>query len=93
MYDTHGMANLTLANLGLGYPQRDELTLLKDVLSRCETGPSHGTSKICSLLHSELGVQLPLHISLSRPVVLSTDQKQPFIEAFECAIKSSNIKP
>uniref|UniRef100_A0A093VED3 U6 snRNA phosphodiesterase n=1 Tax=Talaromyces marneffei PM1 TaxID=1077442 RepID=A0A093VED3_TALMA len=75
------------------YPRRDELAVLADVLSKCEAESNHGTSKICSLLYSELGVQLPLHVSLSRPVVLSTDQKQPFIEAFEHAIKASNTKP
>lgn len=87
------MDDLTLANFEPGYPRRDELTVLKNVLSKCETESSHDKSKICSLLHSELGVQLPLHISLSRPVVLTTDQKQPFLDAFERAIKASNTKP
>lgn len=84
---------LTLANIEPGYPRRDELTVLKDVLSKCETESSHGKSRICSLLHSELGVQLPLHVSLSRPVVLTTDQKKPFIEAVKHAIEASNTKP
>lgn len=87
------MDYLILAYLEPGYPRRDELTVLKHVLTKCETESSHDKTKICSLLHSELGVQLPLHVSLSRPVVLTTDQKQPFIEAFERAIKSSSTKP
>ncbi|EED16220.1 conserved hypothetical protein [Talaromyces stipitatus ATCC 10500] len=75
------------------YPRKDELIILEDILKKCETELAHGHSKIDTLLQSDLNVQLPLHVSLSRPVVLSTDQKQPFIEGFEHAIKESNTKP
>lgn len=36
-------------------------------------------NQIKSLLQDDLGVSLPLHISLSRPLVLTTDQKDTFL--------------
>ena len=48
---------------------------------------------INSLLRSDLGTQLPLHISLSRPVVLRTEQRQTFLESYQTAIQSSNVAP
>ncbi|CRG92028.1 U6 snRNA phosphodiesterase [Talaromyces islandicus] len=69
------------------YPQRDELAVLNTILAKC------GTPKaVHSLLRSDLGVQLPLHISLSRPVVLATEQKQPFTDDFERAVQESSAK-
>lgn len=67
--------------------------MLGDLLSKCKGRLSNIGSKVCSLLHSDLGVQLPLHISLSRPVVLATEQKQPFIEGFERAVQSLDTRP
>jgi hypothetical protein len=46
-----------------------------------------------SLLHSDLGAQLPLHISLSRPVVLRTEQRASFTERLETVIKTAHIPP
>ena len=50
-----------------------------------------GTLEIHSLLKSDLGAQLPLHISLSRPVVLTTDEKSTFSEVFENALQNANV--
>ena len=46
-----------------------------------------------SLLRSDLGAQLPLHISLSRPVVLRTEQRQSFMETYQTAIQTSHVPP
>ncbi|QKX54193.1 uncharacterized protein TRUGW13939_01277 [Talaromyces rugulosus] len=70
------------------YPQRNELDVLNDILTKCGTEKK----KVHTLLRSDLDVQLPLHISLSRPVVLETDQKQPFADAFERAVQESSAK-
>ncbi|KAJ5818189.1 hypothetical protein N7474_003780 [Penicillium riverlandense] len=59
-----------------------ELPLLADLID------SHH-----SLLHSDLGAQLPLHISLSRPVVLRTEQRASFTERLERVIKTAHIPP
>ncbi|KAJ5762971.1 hypothetical protein N7533_001652 [Penicillium manginii] len=48
-------------------------------------------STVHSLLHSDLGAQLPLHISLSRPVVLRTEQRASFTEALSKGVRSSGI--
>ncbi|KAJ5404267.1 hypothetical protein N7509_004138 [Penicillium cosmopolitanum] len=50
-------------------------------------------STVHSLLHSDLGAQLPLHISLSRPVILRTEQRASFTEAFSEGVRSSGISP
>ncbi|OQE26566.1 hypothetical protein PENSTE_c005G03679 [Penicillium steckii] len=48
-------------------------------------------ASIHSLLHTDLGAQLPLHISLSRPVILRNEQRAPFSETFAETINASNI--
>lgn len=45
-----------------------------------------------SLLHNDLGVSLPLHISLSRPLVLKTEQKDGFVPRIKQAITSSGAR-
>jgi hypothetical protein len=76
-----------------GYPSRSELTTLNGILAQCQANIDDGERQGHSLLQSDLGVQLPLHISLSRPVVLVTEQKQAFSERFEHAIQESEIRP
>lgn len=44
-----------------------------------------------NLLKSDLGAELPLHISLSRPIVLLTDQRQPFLDALTTAVKTCGV--
>jgi len=48
-------------------------------------------SKIVSLVTSPLGVPLPLHISLSAPLSLATDQRAPFIASLGNAV--SRVQP
>ncbi|KAL1985699.1 hypothetical protein VTN96DRAFT_7447 [Rasamsonia emersonii] len=75
------------------YPSRTELSVLDGILSQCKANLGDSERQIHSLLQSDLGVQLPLHISLSRPVVLVTEQKQPFSELFSHAIEESEVCP
>lgn len=46
---------------------------------------------IHSLLENDLGVSLPLHISLSRPLALKTEQKDDFLSRLQKVISESNI--
>ncbi|KAJ5641824.1 hypothetical protein N7490_005824 [Penicillium lividum] len=71
------------------YPSKEELFLLDDLIPNASS--SH--PKIQSLLHSDLGAQLPLHISLSRPVVLRTEQRNSFEESLQKKIVESQISP
>ncbi|GKZ36785.1 poly(U)-specific 3'-to-5' RNA exonuclease, partial [Aspergillus brasiliensis] len=73
------------------YPSKDELSILSDVIAQINNRLDGSTIQLHSLLHSDLGAQLPLHISLSRPVVLRTEQRQLFLEAFQAQLKELQI--
>ena len=45
-----------------------------------------------SLLRSPLGAQLALHVSLSAPLVLSTDQRDGFLSSFKQAIGEERVE-
>lgn len=49
--------------------------------------------QVNSLLNSDLGTALPLHISLSRPLMLVTDERQPFIDSLALEINRSSMRP
>lgn len=66
--------------------------MLSNVIAQVEGRLRKSKVELNSLLRSDLGAQLPLHISLSRPVVLRTEQRQSFLETFKSAIKDSNIR-
>ncbi|KAM0712226.1 hypothetical protein Q7P37_011320 [Cladosporium fusiforme] len=51
-----------------------------------------GIRLVRSLLHNDLGVPLPLHVSLSRPLVLRTEQKDHFASALKDAISGCGVK-
>ncbi|KAJ5371940.1 hypothetical protein N7517_003946 [Penicillium concentricum] len=74
------------------YPGKDELSLLEDVISQSENLSDENAPVVHSLLHSDLGAQLPLHISLSRPVILRTEQRALFTEALQNAIHDSHVQ-
>lgn len=46
-----------------------------------------------SLLKNDLGADLPLHISLSRTLMLATHERQTFTDALEAAVGTSGVKP
>ncbi|KAL2870039.1 HVSL domain-containing protein [Aspergillus lucknowensis] len=75
------------------YPSKDELEILCGIIAQTGHMLREEQSSIHSLLHSDLGAQLPLHISLSRPVVLRTEERQPFLDMFQTALQASDISP
>ncbi|KAL8961736.1 MAG: hypothetical protein Q9193_001755 [Seirophora villosa] len=74
------------------HPSRSETDALSNLLSR-----AHSTLppdiRLHSLLESDLGAELPLHISLSRTLMLATHQRQAFTDDLEKAIGASGVKP
>ncbi len=75
--------------------------MLATLLSKLDTpdspapisGSAGAAAKVCSLLSSELGADLPLHISLSRPIGLETEQRQSFLDMLQTRIGKSGIRP
>ncbi|KAL6904849.1 hypothetical protein GGI43DRAFT_292126 [Trichoderma evansii] len=47
--------------------------------------------KLHSFMASDLGAPLPLHISLSRPISLTTSNKEQFLEQISSAIHTSSV--
>lgn len=76
-------------------PFNTELSILDEVIKKA--GPTDGTSPgpdhdgVHSFLRSDLGALLPLHISLSAPLVLKTDQKGDFQTSLETRIAQSHV--
>ena len=67
-------------------PSYAEAQTLSQLINR--TAPTSTT-----LLHSSLGAQLPLHISLSAPLVLATNQHTTFLESWQREVARSNLSP
>lgn len=75
-----------------GYPSKNDLAILNDIIAQSEGGAGNEMT-VQSLLYSDLRAQLPLHISLSRPVVLRTEQRHSFAETLEKEVRNSHIRP
>ncbi|BCS21273.1 HVSL domain-containing protein [Aspergillus puulaauensis] len=75
------------------YPSKEELRILSNIITQAGSMLQGERASLHSFLHSDLGAQLPLHISLSRPVVLRTEQRRPFMEAFESTLEKSVLSP
>lgn len=76
-----------------GFPSTEYSSRLSDVLTDLSNAQTPQEHQVHSLLRSELGAELPLHISLSRPIVLLTHQRQPFVDTLTRAISKTNISP
>ncbi|KAL8936141.1 MAG: hypothetical protein Q9216_005089 [Gyalolechia sp. 2 TL-2023] len=74
------------------HPSRLEIKALSEVLTNAERKVPPGAG-LHSLLKSELGADQPLHISLSRTLMLATEKRQSFINDLQVAIKESSINP
>ncbi|EGX49649.1 hypothetical protein AOL_s00078g138 [Orbilia oligospora ATCC 24927] len=48
--------------------------------------------KLESFLYSDLGTQLPLHISMSRPIVLRTEERDGFVAELEKGVEASAVQ-
>ncbi|KAI1809773.1 U6 snRNA phosphodiesterase Usb1 [Poronia punctata] len=76
------------------HPTQTQRTLLTNLLSHLTSSSTPSTTKpITSFLTSDLGAPQPLHISLSRPIVLTTSQKDDFLTNLESSIRGSGIRP
>lgn len=78
-------------------PSPKDLASLEEVIeciaeehSSTTTSPS-SKDELQSSLRSELGVRLPLHVSLSAPLILTTDNKDVFKETLTQTINTANL--
>jgi U6 snRNA phosphodiesterase len=81
----------TNANMACaGHPDTKQHDLLVQLLGaiEAELGPNIQLNKF---LTSDLGAPLPLHISLSRPLTLTTANKDAFLERLDSAIRSHPV--
>ncbi|KAF7911075.1 uncharacterized protein EAF01_002583 [Botrytis porri] len=72
------------------YPSTTEFDLISSLISKVESFKTHD---IQTFLSNDLGVPLPLHVSLSRSIGFSKDVKDTFLTSFEQVIKSSGVRP
>ena len=93
MHVPHATELWPRANIVTGYPAKEELKILSNIINQAGNSLREEQAKLHSFLYSDLGAQLPLHISLSRPVILRTEERQSFMEAFEASLKNSDISP
>ncbi|KAI0882204.1 U6 snRNA phosphodiesterase Usb1 [Annulohypoxylon maeteangense] len=75
------------------HPTPAQLHTLSAFLSDLQPALSPLSVDLTSFLTSDLGAPQPLHISLSRPIVLSTGQKDGFLEDLAARVKECNIPP
>ncbi|KAI1465393.1 uncharacterized protein F4812DRAFT_120117 [Daldinia caldariorum] len=75
------------------HPTASQRTILSTLLSDLQTALTPLSVDVTSFLTSDLGAPQPLHISLSRPVVLSTAEKDRFLEQLVARIGSSGVAP
>ncbi|KXT01050.1 hypothetical protein AC579_2564 [Pseudocercospora musae] len=73
-------------------PTPKEYNVLSDILEEIRQTSGSENGVVQSLLENELGVQLPLHISLSRPLALKTEQKDVFVSKLETAIDEASVR-
>ncbi len=77
------------------HPSPSELATLESVIHESAVTKNRAeasTGSIHSFLHSDLGVQLPLHISLSAPLVLKTEQKESFENSIGSKLAHTHVK-
>lgn len=70
----------------------EDYNLLCLVVRHVQRALEKGFDRVHSLLQNDLGVQLPLHVSLSRPLSLKTQQKDRFLTGLEAATASSGVR-
>ncbi|KAL2041543.1 hypothetical protein N7G274_005925 [Stereocaulon virgatum] len=75
------------------YPSTENTKRLDDLLANMREDSSLEALQVHSLLKSDLGAELPLHISLSRPIALRAEQRRPFTDSLINAVSKSSICP
>ncbi|KAH7156649.1 hypothetical protein EDB81DRAFT_880958 [Dactylonectria macrodidyma] len=76
----------------VGHPTTTQHAVLVDLITDIE-GELGGHVGLHNFLTSDLGSPLPLHISLSRPLSLSTADKDRFLESITQAVYASAVAP
>ncbi len=64
---------------------------MENAIAKAQSSLSDDNS-LHGFLRSDLGVQLPLHVSLSAPLVLRTEQRADFQEALEIAVRNAGLR-
>lgn len=78
-------------------PSDEDLFHLEALISKIDHHPQDKSKpgipvcRIQSSLRSDLGVRLPLHVSLSAPLILTTDNKDAFEEELSKAIQNAKL--
>ncbi|KAM0804110.1 U6 snRNA phosphodiesterase Usb1 [Usnea florida] len=75
------------------FPSTESSSRLNAILTTLSNAQCPQEHQLHSLLRSGLGAELPLHISLSRPIVLLAHQRQSFVDALTRAISKTNSNP
>ncbi|XXH05669.1 hypothetical protein Hte_012104 [Hypoxylon texense] len=73
------------------HPTASQHALLSNLLAALR--PALPEVRVTSFLLSDLGAPQPLHVSLSRPIVLGTAQKDEFLEQLVARIASCGVSP
>ncbi|EME44122.1 hypothetical protein DOTSEDRAFT_172151 [Dothistroma septosporum NZE10] len=74
------------------FPEAEAYNVLCLALRDVQHSLEHGVDNVHSLLQNHLGVQLPLHVSLSRSLALKTEQKDSFLTDLEQAVASTAVR-
>ncbi|RPA89349.1 hypothetical protein L873DRAFT_1722259 [Choiromyces venosus 120613-1] len=72
---------------------RSEFDILNDAYHTASTITAETGLKLESHLQSDLGSEQPLHLSLSKPNVLTTAQREGFLELLRDRLDKTRIKP
>jgi hypothetical protein len=76
-------------NSNTGHPKYDEAQRLQTIIARI----TQASPNVHTLLQSDLSAPLPLHISLSRSLVLHTDKRDEFLSRVRSNLKAVAVKP
>lgn len=76
-----------------GHLSRSEFDVLNDAYHTASTITAEAGVKLESHLKSDLGSEQPLHLSLSKPNVLTTAQREGFLELLTDRLDKTRIKP
>ncbi|KAJ2893793.1 snrna phosphodiesterase [Zalerion maritima] len=74
------------------HPTQDQHEALSALLAQISNKLGEGV-ELFPLLQSDLGAPLPLHISLSRPLSLTTSNKDNFLESIRKAMQRCGVSP
>ncbi|TLD29218.1 hypothetical protein PspLS_03614 [Pyricularia sp. CBS 133598] len=69
------------------FPSQAQCNVLSSLVSALRSDDHQAGAELHSFLTSDLGTPLPLHISLSRPFVLTTEQKDTFLSRVPGALR------